>query len=94
MTLLIDIREQIDVFNGVRPVRLHCARHPSPKNHGGFGPAILGVISPEKRGDRFAARRGAAVAARVRADLTHRTVGRSGTLGSAGCTRPVCPAFP
>jgi len=47
MTPQIDIREQLDLYNGVRPIRLYHPSHTPLKGFGGAGPAIDFVIVRE-----------------------------------------------
>lgn len=47
MTPQIDIREQLDLYNGVRPIKLYHESHTPLKNYGGTGPAIDFVIVRE-----------------------------------------------
>ncbi|WP_414661188.1 isocitrate/isopropylmalate dehydrogenase family protein [Horticoccus sp. 23ND18S-11] len=47
MTPQIDIREQLDLYNGVRPIKLYHESHTPLKHYGGTGPAIDFVIVRE-----------------------------------------------
>jgi len=47
MTPQIDIREQLDLYNGVRPIRLYHEAHSPLKGYGGTGKAIDFVIVRE-----------------------------------------------
>jgi 3-isopropylmalate dehydrogenase len=56
MTPQIDIREQLDLYNGVRPIKLYHESHTPLKNYGGSGPAIDFVIVRENCEGLFSAR--------------------------------------
>lgn len=57
MTPQIDIREQLDLYNGVRPIRLLHPSHTPLKGFGGDGPPIDFVIVRENCEGLFSARR-------------------------------------
>ncbi len=75
MTPQIDIREQLDLFNGVRPIKLYHETHSPLKGFGGTGKPIDFVIIRENCEGLFAER------------LTPRTAGRDFETDTMKITR-------